>query len=207
MTVMLLHDLGDPDAGDVWRSVAPPDWIVPDLPGHGNTPAPRNGHYDPMAPIAIARWSLTVDGDATLIGVAAHAHSALVHAAGGGCDRVIVVDGLGGPWRAPSEQIDTYYQSLRSIVADRSATDSPPDRGLDPRATYPYGILTSAAFSQRFWAAIECPVAAIETPKSPTPREERAERLAWFGGPTTLYELDTADPSAVVSAALQWLNS
>jgi len=55
MTVVLLHDLGDPVGGARWRSAAPPDWIIPDLPGHGLTPAVRTGHYDPMSAVAIAR--------------------------------------------------------------------------------------------------------------------------------------------------------
>ena len=58
MTVVLLHDLGDPVGGARFRSVAPPDWIIPDLPGHGSTPVVRTGHYDPMSVVAIARWSL-----------------------------------------------------------------------------------------------------------------------------------------------------
>ena len=48
MTVVLLHDLGAEEAGEPWRAAAPDGWIVPDLPGHGSTPAPRHGAYDPM---------------------------------------------------------------------------------------------------------------------------------------------------------------
>ena len=105
MTVVLLHDLGDPVGGARWRSAAPPDWIIPDLPGHGSTPAVRTGHYDPMSAVAIARWTLAHQPNgtdaSTLVGVGHNAHSALVGAAGGDCDRVVVVDGLWGPWRGP----------------------------------------------------------------------------------------------------------
>ena len=100
MTVVLLHDLGDPDAGAKWRAAAPSDWIIPDLPGHGSTPAVRTGHYDPMSAVAIARWTIARDsqrhGSSTLVGVGCNAHAALVHAAGGGYERVVVVDGLWG---------------------------------------------------------------------------------------------------------------
>ena len=58
MTVALLHDLGDPVGGGGWRAAAPPDWVIPDLPGHGSAPATRTGHYDPMSVVAIARWTL-----------------------------------------------------------------------------------------------------------------------------------------------------
>ena len=41
VTTVLLHDLGDAAGGAAWRAVAPAEWIIPDLPGHGATPAPR----------------------------------------------------------------------------------------------------------------------------------------------------------------------
>jgi hypothetical protein len=207
MTVVLLHDLGDPAGGAVWRAVAPPDWIVPDLPGHGVTPATRTGHPDPMVAVAIARWAIAgarSGGAATLVGVGHNAHGALVHAAGGDCDRVVVVDGLWGPWRTPAEEVDAFYAMIRAIAADPAATGPAPTSGLDPRATHGYGVMASARFARRFWAAIDQPVLVVETPASTTPRDERAERVSWFGGATTVAELDTADPASVVAAIRAW---
>lgn len=205
MTVMLLHDLGDPRAGAAWRAAAPDDWIVPDLPGHGETPAVRTGHYDPMAVVALARWELARHGEATLVGVRANAHSALVHAATGACARVVVVDGLWGPWRTPEESIDDLYGFVRAVAADPDATAPAPTRGLDPRTRHGYGVLVSARFARLFWGSIDRPVLAIETPGSPTPAAERDERLAWFGGATTLVELGTDHSHAVVGAIEDWM--
>jgi hypothetical protein len=214
MTVVLLHDLGDPAGGAGWRAAAPADWIIPDLPGHGSTPSTRTGHYDPMSAVAIARWTIarestgdgdsSGDGDSTLIGVGHNAHGALVDAAGGGCDRVVVVDGLWGPWRTPVEEVDAFYAMIRAIAADPAATGAAPASGLDPRATYGYGVMSSARFAARFWGAIDQPVLALETPASITPRDERAERVEWFGGSATLVELDSVDPAAVVEAIRAW---
>jgi hypothetical protein len=64
--------------------------------------------------------------------------------------------------------------------------------------------MSSARFAQRFWAAIDQPVLAIETPLSTSPRDERAGRLAWFAGAGTLVELDAADPATVVDAIQAW---
>jgi pimeloyl-ACP methyl ester carboxylesterase len=208
MSVVLLHDLGDPAGGGAWRAAAPADWIIPDLPGHGAAPPPRTGHYDPMSAVAIARWTLAAEprgaAESTLVGVGQHAHGALVHAAGGGCDRVVVIDGLWGPWRTPTEEVDEFYAMLRAIASDPAAIGPAPESGLDPRATYGYGVMSSAAFARRFWAEIDQPVLAIETPASITPSDERAERLAWFRGPVTLVELDAADPATVVAAIRAW---
>jgi pimeloyl-ACP methyl ester carboxylesterase len=211
MTVALLHDLGDPVGGALWRSAAPHDWIVPDLPGHGSTPALRTGHYDPMSAVALARWTLAhrpLGADtSTLVGVGQNAHAALVSAAGGDCDRVVIVDGLWGAWLDPVEEIDAFYAMIRAIAADPAAIAPPPASGLDPRARYGYGVMSSARFAQRFWATIDQPLLAIETPRSMTPRDERMERIAWFGGETALVELDTANPATVVDAMQTWLGA
>ncbi len=201
---MLLHELGDLHGGALWRAAAPTDWIIPDLPGHGIAPAPRSGHYDPMVPISFARWMLPSEAASTLVGVGEHAHCALVHAAGAGCGRVVIVDGLGGPWLGAREQIDEFYDSLRAIVDDPLASTPPPATGTDPRTRYGYGVNLSSAFVQRFWAIIDQPVLAIETPASTTPLDERAERITWFGGDAKLVELESNEPSAIVAAVLKW---
>jgi hypothetical protein len=203
--VVLLHDLGAAEAGDPWRAAAPPGWHVPDLPGHGSAPAPRNGAYDPMGPATLARWALADDPAGGLaVGVAQNAHGALILAAGGGCGAVAIVDGLWGPWSEPDDAIATVYAALRGIAADDGAVGPPPASGLDPRARHGYGVSMSRAFAQRFWGAITCPLLAIETPASPTPPGEVAERVGWFGGPTTLVELADDSPVAVVEAVAAW---
>ena len=198
MTVVLLHDLGDPAGGGNWRTAAPADWIIPDLPGHGSTPAVPYRPLRPHERSGDPRWTIAREADdtnaATVIGVGHNADGALVLAAGGDCGRVVVVDGLWGPWRTPSEEIAAFYAMIRRIVSDHAATGAPPASGLDPRALYGYGVMSSAHFAERFWGTVDQPVLAIETSASVTPPDERAERLTWFGGAATLVELDAADP-------------
>jgi hypothetical protein len=196
--VVLLHDLADAEAGTPWREVVPDHWVVPDLPGHGEAPAPRHGAYDPMGPATLARWML--GGAGTVVGVGRNAHGALILAAGGGCEAVAIVDGLWGPWPTPDGAIAAQYATLRALLADEAAVGPPPPSGLDPRTAHGYGVSVSAAFAQRFWGAIACPVLAIETPASTTPPTERAQRVAWFGGPATLVEIADPAPAAVIAA-------
>jgi hypothetical protein len=200
--VVVLHDLGAEAAGAPWRTVAPSGWAAPDLPGHGETPAPRHGAYDPMGPVTLARWALA--GQGLVVGVGQNAHAALILAAGGGCDAVAIVDGLWGPWPAPDAAIDEMYAGLRALLADPRAVAAAPPSGLDPRTRHGYGVHISPAFAQRFWGAVTCPVLAVETPASPTPADERSERVTWFGGPTTLVELEAHDPAAVTAAISAW---
>ena len=199
---VLLHDLGDPWGGAAWRRFAPEGWLAPDLPGHGATPAPRHGAYDPMGPLTLARWSLA--GSGLVVGVGQNAHSALILAAGAACDAVAIVDGLWGAWPSPDAAIEASYAGLRRLLDDPPATAPPPRTGLDPRARHGYGIQVSAPFCQRFWGSVACPALVIETPGSTTPAAERGERVGWFGGPTTLLELDTAEPGAIVDAIQGW---
>ena len=203
MTVVLLHDLGAEEAGEPWRAAAPQGWVVPDLPGHGSTPAPRHGAYDPMSPVTLARW--TLDGTGVVVGVDQNAHGALILAAGRGCDAVVIVDGLWGEWLEPEDAIEEMYASLRGILADPGATGPAPRSGLDPRTRHGYGVSVSPSFAQRFWGAVSCPLLAVETSASTTPPGEREERLSWFGGETTLVELDTGAPHAVVRAVEAWM--
>ena len=96
------------------------------------------------------------------------------------------------------------YAGLRAILADAPSTTPAPSSGHDPRTRHGYGVSVSPAFAQRFWGAVACPVLVIETPASLTPAAERPERVAWFGGPTTLVELDSDEPAAVVAAVEAW---
>jgi len=200
VTVVVLHDLGDPVGGAGWRAAAPADWEIPDLPGHGTTPAVRTGHYDPMAVVAIARWTIGEQTNATIVGIRRNAHAALVHAAGGGCAGVVIVDGLWGPWRTPDEEINALYATIRAVADDRNATAPAPPSGLDPRTVYGYGMMAGPDFARRFWGAIRAPVLAIETPASSTPPSERDERLSWFAGPTDLVVLENDRPADIVAA-------
>jgi hypothetical protein len=202
MSAVLLHDLGAEDAGEPWRAVAPDGWQVPDLPGHGQTPAPRHGAYDPLSPVTLARWALA--GEGLVVGIGQNAHGALILAAGGGCDAVAIVDGLWGPWQEPADAIDAMYANLREILADEAAVNRAPTSGLDPRTKHGYGVNISPAFAQRFWGSVGCPMLAIETPASTTPAHERAERLGWFGGPTTLFDLADASAQSVVATIVAW---
>ena len=206
MTVVLLHDLGAEAAGAPWRLAAPDGWHAPDLPGHGSAPAPRHGAYDPLGPATLARWAAAA-ADAPdrslVVGVGENAHAALILAAGRACSAVALVDGLWGPWQGPADAVRAMYEGLRRLLDDPGAV-APPPPGLDPRTRHGYGVTVSPAFARRFWGDVQVPVLVVETPASATPPAERAERASWFGGPTTLRELDDPTPSGIVAAVASW---
>ena len=144
----------------------------PTSPVTATTPAPRHGAYDPLSPVTLARW--TLGGRGLLVGVGQNAHGALDP---GGRRRLrrgrpsSTACGVRGRTRTtPSPTCTPTCE--RSSPTTASIAPAPP-AGLDPRTTHGYGVHVSAAFAQRFWGAITCPVLAVETPASPTPPSER----------------------------------
>jgi hypothetical protein len=155
--------------------------------------------------MTLARWATAAEADASLVvGVGQNAHAALVLAAGRACGAVAVVDGLWGRWQPPATVISAMYDGLRRVLDDPGAVRPPPPSGLDPRTRHGYGVHASPGFLRRFWGAITVPVLAIETPASRTPPGERAERAAWFGGPTNVIEVDDEAPATVLAVVVRW---
>ena len=160
-----------------------------------------------MVAATVARWELggvPTERD-VVIGIGANAHCALICASGGVGDAVVIVNGLHGPWQPPRAQVDALYSTIRAIADDHGATAPAPHSGIDPRARHGYAMMSSAAFAQYFWGSINQPLLAIETPRSQTPHAERDSRLGYFGGKTTLVELDTDAPQSIVAAIETWL--
>ena len=199
MSVLLIPDFGDD--GDAWRAAAPAGWEVLALPGHGHAPAPRSGHYDPMAAVTLARWAIGPDPTGwTVVGVGESAHTALMLAGGDLCESVVIVDGLWGAIPTAEEAVDEMYAMIRDLADDPAAVGPAPVGAVDPRTSHGYGVTISTLFLQRFWAGVTIPVLAIETPASVTPPAEREQRLAWFGGEVRLVELEVGDAAAVIDA-------
>jgi hypothetical protein len=205
---LVMHDLGDPQGGAAWRAALPStDWEAPDLPGHGDAPAPRHRAYDPSGPLTLARWRVAHHGvpGSLVVGVGENAIGALLIAGGGACAAVAVVDGLWGPWPdTPEERVEVMYAQVRGVLADPGSRQAPPSSGLDPRTAHGYALVSTPRQCRRFWGAIEIPTLLVETPASRTPVEERAERASWFGGPTDLVELDSAEPRDILRAVAHW---
>ena len=159
------------------RGRARTGWVVPDLPGHGTTPAPRHGAYDPLGPVTLARWALGGRGP--------------------GGRRRPERPRRARSWR-PAAAATRWPSSTACGVRGRTRTTPSTDdvrrppsdprrrrrrspRRRRPASTRGRGTATACtcppAFAQRFWGAITCPVLAVETPASPTPPSERAERV------------------------------
>ena len=120
----------------------------------------------------------------------------------------MLVDGLGGPWVTRRELMDVQHAWLRRGARRprRRWRRRRPD-ALDPRLRHGFPSIWEREFTEARRNAITVPVLALETPASPTPADERAERVAAFGGDGRggeIAEIAEVSPQAVLAALTAW---
>ena len=210
--LLVLHDVGDEAAGTPWRTAADGTWpgpvLAPDLPGHGDAPAPIGGSYDTVDAALVAARVMAGAGDdferPVVLGVGANGWAAEVVALGGRASGLVLVDGLGGPWRTASESIDAGVRWLRDLADDPAATGPPPARGLDPRLRHGVLPMASRSTAEDAAAALTVPVLVLSTPADPLPPDDRDALANRFGAGATVVTLPDRSADAVLAAALSW---
>jgi pimeloyl-ACP methyl ester carboxylesterase len=200
--LLVLHDLNA--AGSDWQDVLdawPGPNGAPDLPGHGLSPPAEGGKYVPSDLTLAALRALQQLGwddpglPPTILGHGWGAFAAEHLAAAGRVANLILVDGLGGPWRSAGELAENQMVWLRTALGAHALPAATPDPIL--RLGFPDVWHEDTTRGRR--AAIAVPVLAFETPASPTPAEERQARLAMFGGPVRLQLASRDQLPAVLS--------
>jgi pimeloyl-ACP methyl ester carboxylesterase len=215
--VVVLHDIGDEAAGSPWRAALeaagwPGEVVAPDLPGHGQTPAPVGGSYE-LADFAM--WALPALASAretppeptlpVVVGVGVSGWAATIVALAGRASALVLVDGLGGPWADPAEVIAAGRDLLRALAEDADATAPAPARGLDPRLRHGLVRQTSSQVAKDAATAMPVPVIVIETPASTLTATERNDVLPHFASGSTLIEVSDRDPALVAKAIVSGL--
>jgi pimeloyl-ACP methyl ester carboxylesterase len=213
--LLVIHDAGDPQGGARWARLVdawPGPALAPDLPGHGGTPPPTGAAYAPADGAFAADQALQDAGLADdVVWVLGHGwggFAAELLAAAGRASRLVLVDGLGPPWRTVDEIVADQHRWLRAVLADAAAL-APPAGTPDPRLAHGFWSIWERRFVADFRRSIKVPVLAIETPASATPSEERDDRLKDYGGPAELMHV-AGDPAGAVTSVLRdagWLQA
>jgi pimeloyl-ACP methyl ester carboxylesterase len=209
--IVVLHDMGDADAGEPWRAALrdvrwPGPVVAPDLPGHGTSPAPVGGSYELADP---AIWAVRYLAEAgpeppVVVGIGINGWAASIVALAGRASRLVLVDGLGGPWTDPWTAIFAGRDWLRAIADDPAAIAPAPPSGLDPRLRHGVPLQTGRAIAHRAAVATNVPVLVIETPASGLAPDDRDGLLASYTVPVDLRALTACDPDAVATEIARW---
>ena len=188
------------------------DWEAPDLPGHGDDPGAAPRRLRPAR--ARSRWrggaSPTTASTGRSSSASARTRIGALHARGAA--------GPARPWpsstacgargRRPGRRASTSCTPASEPIARRRRRrpPAPPADGLDPRTAPRLRVVTTSAASPALLGRDRrCPVLAVETPGvTHARRASGPSGLAWFGGPTTLVELDTSPRSRPRSLGRAW---
>ena len=214
MTALLvLHDVGDAEGGARWRvALEEAGWPgpvrAPDLPGHGRSPAAVGGSYELADPVLPVLPSVPADDPdpPVVLGVGTNGWCASVLALGGRASALVLVDGLGGPYRPQAEAMAAERLRLRAIADDPAALAPPPvpGDGLDPRLRHGVSPLGSRSMAERSAGATAVPVLLVESPASPVGAEDRAAVAARYPAGAAVVEVDGPEPELVAPAVVAW---
>jgi hypothetical protein len=201
--LLVLHDVGEAGGGAPWRSAfvaagwAPERVVAPDLPGHAGCAPPVGGGYD-AADAAFAAAPLLPAEPGVIVGVGTNGWVAEVFALGGKASALVLVDGLGGPWRDPYAAIAAGVEWLRSVAADPDAiAPPPPGAALDPRLRHPVPAMSSRRAAVKMASAVPVPVLLVESPRSQVAPDDADELAALFPHLIDVVRVAERDPAVV----------
>jgi len=187
--IVVVHDVGA--TGAAWRDALqkwPDDVFAPDL-----VLPEASGDRTDVVWLLLEQMDAWRDRSPLVLGCGEHSLAAETFALAGWCGGLVFVDGLGGAWTTPEQQIVEQDAWLRAKFDD-------PDH-----VGYPHVWIES--FFDVLRSNVSCPVLVVETPASITPDGEAERRVAQFAGPARLVCLESADPRQVVAAMTEWVGS
>lgn len=204
-SIVVVHDTGDEAAGGAWRDALHAyGWggpvVAPDLPGHATVPAPAGGSYEHGDAVLHVLPAMRAAGAAhsVVVGVGSNGWIATVLALGGEASALVLIDGLGGPWLTPAEEMKSSRERLRALSANDAAMRAAPPSRLDPRAALGVAHNTSRRLAERAAVAMPVPVLVLTSPACPLSADERDDLVSQFAtGATVVAVPDRTAATAV----------
>jgi pimeloyl-ACP methyl ester carboxylesterase len=206
--LLVLHAWGDPLASTRWAALAgvwDGPFVAFDLPGHRGASIPTGGTYAQADAALYGDRALRAAGfggvPAVIVGDSSAGYGAELLAAAGRAAALVLVDGLGDAWGSADEVVTDGIRWCTAVAGDPAAlAPPPPDADVDPRLAHPFPSVWERSFTDARRRSIAVPVVAIETPASPTPREQRDDRLKSFSGPAVCVEVADRTAEAVIAS-------
>jgi len=212
--VLVLHDIGDGRGGRPWRDAFVAagwqgDVLAPDLPGHGNEPAPVDGAYELVDPAWFALKLLRplADSMPVVVGVGTSGWAAWMLALAGRAAALVLVDGIGGPWVTADEWITSQRARMRALIDDPAAMAPAPKKGLDPRVRHGVTPMTDVVLARRAAAALAVPCLVVHTPSAALSMTDVADVLRHCADPAQVQVVQAPSraPDVVAPLVPAWL--
>lgn len=187
--IVVLHDVGG--SGAPWRDALrawEDDATAPDL-----VVERASGDRTDVVWLLLEQMEAFRDRAPIVVACGEHSLAAETFALAGWVGRLVLVDGLGGPWLSPAQQVEAQAAWLRAKFDDPSHVG--------------YAKVWIEPFACALRANVQCPVLLIETPASITPVGDAEQRAQQFADPAQITRLDAADPGLVLSAVTEWMGS
>jgi hypothetical protein len=187
--IVVVHDAGV--TGAPWRDALrgwDGEWAAPDLVIKG-----ASGDRTDVVWLVLEQMETWRDRDAVIVGCGEYALAAETFAFAGWVGGLVLVDGLGGEWSDPEQQIAAQNEWLRTKFHDPAHVGYP-QAWVEP-------------FARVLRGEVRCPVLLIETPASITPPSEVEQRAQQFSRPAEVVRLEASDPMGVVAAIEAWVGS
>jgi pimeloyl-ACP methyl ester carboxylesterase len=187
--IVVVHDVGGD--GRTWRdalSAWPGDAAAPDLVVKG-----ASGDRTDVVWLLLEQMEAWRDRDPIIVGCGEHSLAAETFALAGWVGGLVLVDGLGGAWTTPQEQVGRQNEWLRAKY------QAPDVSG--------YAHVWIEPFARGLRSNVRCPVLVVETAASITSPAAVEERAQQFGSSAEIVRLDAADPAKVLSIVTAWLGT
>jgi hypothetical protein len=187
--IVVVHDVGA--TGSPWRDALaewPDDVCAPDL-----VLETASGDRTDVVWLLLDQMEAWRDRAPVVVGCGEFSLAAETFALAGWTGPLVLVDGLGGAWTTPEEQIDAQNEWLRAKFRDPDFVGYP-QVWIEP-------------FFDGLRSNVRCPVLLVETPASITAADEAERRRQQYAGQADLVRLDSADQVQVVEAVSRWVGS
>ncbi len=203
--------------GDIVEGLDAPDWVaalraagwsgpvrVHEHPGRTGDDPLTGGNHEALDPAFALGGTDAIGPDVVVVGFGRSGPVAQLIGLGGRAAAVVVIDGLGGPFVSPAEQIGSTLAMMRATMLDEPSHDDPKPGELDRRLGHglmSHGDLDTAA---RMLEVMPVPILVLETRASPLPAAAASE-LADALWHATLLRVDEVDPATVADHVIGWV--